>query len=38
MNVAKWMDRIKSSAPGYRKANEEGLEIMKRLADDAKKE
>ncbi|XP_043601571.1 glutathione S-transferase 1-1-like [Bombus pyrosoma] len=37
-NVAKWMDKIKSSAPGYRKANGEGLEIMKRLADNAKKE
>ncbi|XP_033197170.1 uncharacterized protein LOC117230545 [Bombus vosnesenskii] len=38
VNVAKWMERIKSSAPGYRKANGEGLEIMKKLADNAKKE
>ncbi|XP_046830257.1 uncharacterized protein LOC124429260 [Vespa crabro] len=32
--VSKWMDRIKSSAPGYRKANGEGLEILKKLAAD----
>ncbi|CAD1480557.1 unnamed protein product, partial [Heterotrigona itama] len=37
-NVAKWMDKIKSSAPGYRKANGEGLEILKKLADNSKTE
>ncbi|KAF7386886.1 hypothetical protein HZH66_011338 [Vespula vulgaris] len=33
-NVSKWMDRIKSSAPGYRKANGEGLEILKKFVAD----
>ncbi|XP_043678379.1 uncharacterized protein LOC122633947 [Vespula pensylvanica] len=33
-NVSKWMDRIKSSAPGYRKVNGEGLEILKKFVAD----
>ncbi|XP_017756232.1 PREDICTED: glutathione S-transferase 1-1-like [Eufriesea mexicana] len=37
-NVAKWLDRIKSSAPGYRKANVEGLEILKKMIEDSKEE
>ncbi|KAI4484183.1 hypothetical protein M0804_007639 [Polistes exclamans] len=32
--VSKWMDKIKSSAPGYRKANAEGLEILKKFVAD----
>lgn len=34
--VAKWMDRVKASAPGYRKANVEGLEILKKFVADRK--
>ncbi|XP_076758398.1 glutathione S-transferase 1-1-like [Xylocopa sonorina] len=37
-NVARWLDRIKSSAPGYRKANGEGLEILKKMAENSNKE
>ena len=29
-NVARWLDRMKTSAPGYRKANSEGVEIMRK--------
>lgn len=36
-NVDKWMNRIKSLAPGYRKANGEGLEMLKKLIEDFKK-
>lgn len=36
-NVDKWMKRIKSLAPGYRKANGEGLEMLKKLIEDFKK-
>lgn len=35
-NVAKWLDRIKASAPGYRKANGEGLKIMRKIYEDSK--
>ncbi|KAK2588572.1 hypothetical protein KPH14_006346 [Odynerus spinipes] len=34
--VVKWMDRVKASAPGYRKANGEGLEILKKFVADRK--
>ncbi|CAK9795854.1 Glutathione S-transferase 1-1 [Anthophora plagiata] len=37
-NVAKWMDRIKLSAPGYRKANGESLQALKKFVEDSKKE
>ncbi|XP_076630711.1 glutathione S-transferase 1-1-like [Colletes latitarsis] len=37
-NVAKWLDRIKSSAPGYRKANGEGVLIFKKVSEDLRQE
>ncbi|XP_076678501.1 glutathione S-transferase 1-1-like [Andrena cerasifolii] len=37
-NVAKWMEKIKSSAPGYRKANGEGMEALKKILEDCKTE
>ncbi|XP_017795361.1 PREDICTED: glutathione S-transferase 1-1-like [Habropoda laboriosa] len=37
-NVAKWMDRIKSCAPGYRKANVECLQMLKKFVEDKNKE
>ncbi|XP_029039563.1 glutathione S-transferase 1-1-like [Osmia bicornis bicornis] len=36
-NVAKWLERTKSSAPGYRKANGEGLKLMRMKFEDLKK-
>ncbi|KAG7190906.1 hypothetical protein KM043_006966 [Ampulex compressa] len=32
--VSKWLDRIKASAPGYRKANGEGIEMWKKMIAD----
>lgn len=29
-NVSRWLDKMKTSAPGYRKANSEGIEIMRK--------
>ena len=37
-NVAKWMEKIKSTAPGYRKANGEGVQAFKKFLEDSKKE
>lgn len=34
-NVAKWLDRMKASAPGYRKANGEGLEMMRKVFENS---
>ena len=30
-NVSRWLNKIKTSAPGYRKANSEGVEIMRKF-------
>ncbi|XP_076241613.1 glutathione S-transferase 1-1-like [Calliopsis andreniformis] len=35
-NVVKWYEKIKSSAPGYRKANSEGLQILKQFYEQSK--
>ncbi|XP_066582424.1 glutathione S-transferase 1-1-like [Prorops nasuta] len=37
-NVARWMEKVKSSAPGYRKANAEGLEMFKKFVNDTKQQ
>ncbi|XP_054008364.1 uncharacterized protein LOC128892183 [Hylaeus anthracinus] len=37
-NVAKWLEKTKSSAPGYRKANGEGVQIWKTLLENLKQE
>ncbi|XP_078053376.1 glutathione S-transferase 1-1-like isoform X2 [Augochlora pura] len=35
-NVVKWMDKMKVSAPGYRKAIGEGLMLLKKFLEDSK--
>ncbi|XP_076165361.1 glutathione S-transferase 1-1-like [Ptiloglossa arizonensis] len=35
-NVARWMEKIKKSAPGYRKANDEGAKMFRKVTDDLK--
>ncbi|KZC14172.1 Glutathione S-transferase 1-1 [Dufourea novaeangliae] len=33
-NVTKWMEKMKTSAPGYRKANGEGVQIFKNVLEN----
>lgn len=35
-NVVRWFEKIKSSAPGYRTANGEGIQMLKYLAESKK--
>ncbi|XP_076300999.1 glutathione S-transferase 1-1-like [Lasioglossum baleicum] len=35
-NVTRWMEKMKASAPGYRKANGEGLLLLKKFLEDSK--
>ncbi|XP_012283320.1 glutathione S-transferase 1-1 [Orussus abietinus] len=37
-NVDRWMEKVKSSAPGYRTANGEGVELLKKMVADMRNE